>query len=169
MSVRVRELSKGEGLLWRDLRLEALAESPDAFAATYENDAYRPDSDWHEMIDATAADSCSTSLVAEVEAEPVGMAFCRMDRGRGVGELFAMWVRPSARRCGAGRALLEYALGWMRSQGGTSAELTVTETNTAAVQLYVSSGFVDTGRRESLRRESALKVIAMQRDLISAR
>lgn len=168
MFVTVRELSKGEGLLWRDLRLGALAESPDAFAVTYENDADRPDSDWHEMIDATAADSCSTSLVAEVDAEPVGMAFCRIDNDRGDGELFAMWVRPTARRRGAGRALLEYALGWMRSQGATSAELTVTETNTAAVHLYASSGFVDTGRREPLRGESALKVIAMQRDLIGA-
>jgi hypothetical protein len=39
MTIRIEELKLGDGLIWRDLRLRALKESPDAFGMTYEVEA----------------------------------------------------------------------------------------------------------------------------------
>lgn len=165
MSIAVSELSVGAGLVWRDLRLKALLESPEAFAATYDAHAQRPLDEWHHMIDATAADPNAASLVAVIDGAPVGMAYCRMN-SPGVGGLYAMWVSPACRSQGVGRALVESALAWMRERRAEAAELTVAEGNEAALALYVGSGFVDTGQRELLREGSDTQVIRMRRDLV---
>ncbi|MGH9890502.1 MAG: GNAT family N-acetyltransferase, partial [bacterium] len=132
----------------------------------YQADAHLPDDSWHQMIDATAADRLSASLVAEIDGSSAGMAYCRVDENdRSVGLLFAMWVDPPCRRQGAGRALVEYALAWMRNLGALTVELTVTGTNDEAVHLYTSMGFIDTGDREPLRDGSTLQVIKMKREI----
>ena len=162
MTVRVRELQRGEALLWKRLRLRALAESPDAFAVTYDSDVGRPNDSWHSMIDASAKDPFSTSLVAEAGRVAIGMAYCRLDpTDNRVGQVFAMWVDPSYRGQSAGRALLQFALQWMRDREATTSELSVTETNRAAIRLYESAGYLDTGERESLREGSDLQVVKM--------
>ena len=56
----------------------------------------------------------------------------------------------SARGSGAGRALLEAALGWSAERGAMRVTTSVTEDNAAAAALYAAAGFADTGRREPL-------------------
>jgi len=164
MSIAVSELGAGDGLIWRDLRLQALLESPDAFGATHDAHSTRPDAEWHRMIDATAADPNAASLVATLDGAPAGMAYCRMN-SPGVGGLYAMWVSPGSRSRGIGRALVDFALAWMIERGAKYAELTVSEGNDPALALYVASGFVDTGHREPLRDGSDVQVVQMRRDL----
>lgn len=118
MSVNVRELSEGEGLVWRDLRLQALAESPDAFGSTYEASAETPEEDWGRMIDATARNPLATSLIAIVAGEPGGMARCEVDdRDPSVAGLFSMWVKPNLRGRGVAHELVQFAFTWMTARG----------------------------------------------------
>ena len=166
MDIHVRELNQGEGLVWRDLRLRALLDSPDAFGMTYEVESLRPDNDWHQRIDERVADSWSTSLIAEINDKPGGIAGCGFDvEDQSLCGLYAMWVAPEFRGAGVGRALVTYALKWMKSRGARTAQLSVTERNDAAFSLYTSSGFKDTEVREPLREGSAKQVIVMRRTL----
>lgn len=169
MTVEVRELRDGEGLVWRDLRLEALAESPDAFGSTYEASVQRPEGDWEAMVNATAQNPFATSLVAVIDGVPVAMAFCRIDeQDPSVAGLYSMWVMPSWRRRGVARQIVEFALSWMRSRQARIVELAVTEGNEPAIALYTSAGFVDTGRRQPVRPGSTLREIVMRRSLPDA-
>src|SRR3972149_9024600 len=89
MSIRFRQLQKSQGLLWRDLRLAALADSPDAFATTYESQVGRSEAEWQRMLDERVADPRSASFVAEIEGESAGVGFCQLDKtGRRGGPLF---------------------------------------------------------------------------------
>jgi len=77
-----------------------------------------------------------------------------------------MLVAPTHRRRGIGRALLEEAIGWARTNGKTALTLRVFPDNDAARTLYFAAGFVDkiVQRAAIARRDgNALDAILMRR------
>lgn len=166
MTIHVQELKPGDGLIWRDLRLRALKDSPDAFGMTYEVEVQRSDDEWQDQINRNVDDPFVTNVVARVNDELAALAVCRFDEtDQTICHLFAMWVAPEFRRKGVDRAILESALDWMKQKGAKEAWLGVTEGNKEAFSLYRSFGFLDTSRREPLREGSPVQVIVMQRQL----
>ena len=77
--------------------------------------------------------------------------------------LYAMWVEPSSRRKGIGRALVRAVTKWGTELGAAGVILNVTEDNEGALALYERCGFVDTGERESLREGSDATTVVMRR------
>jgi ribosomal protein S18 acetylase RimI-like enzyme len=53
-----------------------------------------------------------------------------------------LWVDPSVRRRGLGRAVMRSLLGWSAERGATTAYLAATEDNRTALSLYERLGFV---------------------------
>jgi GNAT superfamily N-acetyltransferase len=76
-----------------------------------------------------------------------------------------MWVRPSARGLGVGKALVEAAAAWAKARGFAALFLWVTEPNTSARRLYDQCGFTPTGERQPLPSDPALTEIGMSRTL----
>lgn len=64
-----------------------------------------------------------------------------------VGEVFELYVDPSASAVGGGTRLLEAAEDWLGRAGLARLELSVLETNAAARTFYERRGWVDSGRR----------------------
>lgn len=62
-------------------------------------------------------------------------------------EILNFAVRPEARRCGAGSALLRVALGWGAEAKAEHVLLEVRASNFAALQFYERRGFQVMGRR----------------------
>lgn len=63
-------------------------------------------------------------------------------------EILTLAVRPSARRAGVGRALVEAAAAHARENGAIRLLLEVAEDNAAARALYARTAFTDAGRRK---------------------
>ena len=159
--IQVRSLRPDEWGVWRDLRLQALADSPDAFGETLDNAKQRRDTDWREFA-AAATLPDRRILVAEHDTRPVGMALVRLSpTDSSHANLYAMWVVPTARGIGVGRALVEAAREWAQSAGVTEITLHVTEGNERAKGLYRATGFVATGAREPLRPGANLQTEVM--------
>ena len=160
--MRVRELEPHEWALFRELRLRALGESPDAFARTLAEALAQPDAYWLQLTQSVTEPGGQVMLVAEEEGRPVGLAFGLFDKERPkIGHVGGMWVDPAVRRRGAGRALLDAAIAWGGARGLEVLELWVTEGNTPALRLYEQAGFADTGRREPLASNPALQTMHM--------
>ncbi len=81
-------------------------------------------------------------LLAVVDNVAVGIA-CMQRIGSATAEVKRMYVRPSNRRSGLGRALLERLIETARADGYQSIRLDSPDFMTAAHALYRSSGFVD--------------------------
>ena len=164
--MRIRQLDPHEWALIRELRLRALADSPDAFARTLaealgENDAY-----WVKLAGSVTKPNGQVMFVAELEGRPVGLAFGLFDKERAAtGHVGGMWVDPGARGQEVGRALLESVIAWARALALDRLELWVTKGNGAATRLYERAGFADTGRRDALASNPALQIIQMALDL----
>ena len=153
----VRRLRPDETALFKTLRLRALADAPGAFAHTHAEIPAKPDSYWQEMTRSVTETDRHVMFVAEESGTPIGMAFGTLDPERAeVPHLGGMWVDPTARARGIGRA---------RGCGFGRIALWVTEGNEPAIALYQRMGFAATGRRDRLPANPALGVVEMERTL----
>lgn len=139
--MEVRRLRPDEWPLLRELRLRALAQSPEAFSTTHAEALARPDAWW---AGAAAGAQCDAGafFVACEGGEPLGMAGAR--REGGAVQVVQIWIDPARRRCGAARALLDAVRAFA---GGGELRLGVDERNLAARRAYRACGFVETGAR----------------------
>ena len=162
----IRELARHEWALFRELRLRALAESPDAFARTVAEAREQSDAYWVQLTESVTAPGGQVMLIAEVDGRPTGLAFGLFDKERPkTGHVGGMWVEPAARGQGAGLALLEGAIAWARSRDLERLDLWVTEGNDPATRLYERLGFTDSGRRDALQSNPTLRVMHMTLNL----
>lgn len=83
--------------------------------------------------------------VAFNDGQPVGTALLDLESEEYAPELRNMYVYPSARRLGAGRALSTFIEEEARSAGYTAVYLAVDPNNERAVPLYVSLEYHPTG------------------------
>jgi GNAT superfamily N-acetyltransferase len=143
--VTVRELRPDEWREARDLRLRALADTPTAFLRTLAEEQAYGDDVWQERA---AARGDRLSLVCEAGGELVGGAAGILEADDVY--LVAMWVAPSHRRSGIGRALVDRIVDWARVQGAARVMLEANERLAPAVRLYESAGFCPTGARRPL-------------------
>ncbi|MGE0545440.1 MAG: dihydropteroate synthase [Kofleriaceae bacterium] len=158
---------------WRALRLRALTEAPYAFAETLASAHELADATWQARV---APDPERVHLIAEQAGIPVGMAMVCLDpvAPESAGgsfrsaQLYAMWVAPEVRRAGVARALLQAGMFWARAHRVRHLALHVTSDNPAAAELYLSSGFVDTGVREPVRPGASVDGMLMTSTLIPA-
>lgn len=79
------------------------------------------------------------------ESRTEGFAMARVVAGEA--EILTIAVDPGARGQGHGRALLAAILEQAAARGATQAFLEVAEDNPAALALYQTAGFAQTGRR----------------------
>ena len=138
----VRLLRREEWETARDVRLRALRSDPDAFIATFEDEAAFDDDLWRARMDSDqfgAVDGAGRSFATAALVIP--------DDDPAVRELVGVWVDPDARRGGVGKELIALALDTARSAGVASVRLWVLEGNHAAQALYELLGFAFTGER----------------------
>jgi len=168
--MRVRRVEPDEWEALRDLRLAALADSPDAFGATLEEELIFDEARWRGWATGDGWAGTVATFVADDGDGFVGMATgFRPDDEPRVVHLFAMWVRPEHRREGIGRALVDAVVEWAIDRPSVDrVVLRVTETNGGAARFYARCGFASTGDPpEPLRETSDRTTRRMERSLSS--
>lgn len=167
--VSLHAIRPSEWPLYRDLRLQALVESPAAFGSTYEAEVVRADEAWSSRLAALAADKDKAFFARSGEAV-CGLVWCKLSALEpGRADIYQMWVAPQWRSKGVGRALLDGAIAWATARGATRICLGVTLGDTPATHLYRSAGFHPEGPVEPLREGSRLKSQPMMLRLDAAR
>lgn len=163
--VLIRTFEPSDWRNYRDLRLQALQDSPDAFVTTYADARKYPDSLWLSRLEDVSSEF-DFPLVAELDSHPVGQAWGRIEPSqRSEAHLFQMWVAPEHRGLGISRKLLNAIVNWAASRNASSVVLAVTCGDTPAGQLYRSAGFEACGEPEPLRTGSALQVQPMKLEI----
>ncbi|MBL0314126.1 MAG: GNAT family N-acetyltransferase [Holophagaceae bacterium] len=159
----VRQFQSSEWKIYKDLRLRALADSPNAFGSLLSIELELTDAQWAESLVAASVSGLDLPLIACVGAEPAGLAWAKagaMDPS--TIHLFQVWVAPAHRGRGLGRSLLRTAIQWGRDRGAKAMLLGVTCGDTSAFRLYVSVGFKPVGTTRPLRPGSQVQVQEMR-------
>ena len=160
----IRMFHPHEWPLYRDLRLAALRDAPDAFGSTLALEEPATDDDWLARLTHGVASAHEHPLVAELDEVAVGLCWARIDASDvDTARLHQVWVRPDARRHGVAQALLDAAIQWARQAGARTMALTVSAE--PAARMYRRAGFVDVGAPHHLREGSDVLQQMMQCDL----
>ena len=133
---------------WRDLkkvRLQSITESPKSFGLTYEAVSAYTDDQWRERAGNRTP---PMYFVARDEGVPIGLI--GGVKAHAEFNLIAMWVAPSHRGRGVGKALVATVLSTAASRGESEVSLFVSPINKAASTLYESMGFRFTQHFEAL-------------------
>ena len=166
-SLRIRTFLPDEWESYRDLRLRALADSPQAFGRTLAEEEARTPEEWSQRLSASATSPWWLCLIATMdvsnENRSVGIAFAQqLEESPDVAHLYSMWVDPIARGNGIGRRLVDAILNWARRRDVRQVVLQVTEGNQAAINLYARCGFLLTHETSPLRPGSQLMTHTME-------
>lgn len=146
--IELRSLGPDDWPVWRELRLAALAEAPEAFGARLADWQGAGDhaERWRARLDIPG----SYNVVVLLDGRPAGMASgVPADQPDAV-ELISMWVAPHARGRGVGDRLIRAVADWARHTGAARLLLAVAEGNPHAVDLYLRHGFRDLGAEPRL-------------------
>jgi len=165
-SPTVRTFASYEWRTYRELRLRALLDSPDAFGSTLAAEQASSDEQWSARLARGVACNTDIALAAELNDRLVGLAWVKIEAlDQGVAHLYQMWVAPNFRRRGAGRALLGAAIDWAKASSAQALVLAVTCGDTPASRLYAGAGFRCIGAPEPLRPGSSVLAQTMRLEL----
>lgn len=140
-AIQIRRLLPADAALYRDIRLEGLRLSPEAFGSTFERENAQ-------TLDWFAQRLGNSDIFGAFDgAEIVGTAGLLLGTGRKEehkGRLVGIYVRPNSRKSGVGRRLIEAILDFARPRIEI-VQLAVVSENHQAIRLYASLGFVEFG------------------------
>lgn len=158
MSVRRGGVADVE--LLRAIRLEALADTPEAYGLTYAETAEWTDDQWLEVAGRW------TFFLAEDGSGVVGMATGGdHDAHPGTSWLYGMYVAPRARGTGVAEELVDAVSAWARSRGADALYLHVTDLVPRAQAFYRRAGFAPTGQVATLRRDASVGLATLVKRL----
>ncbi len=138
----IRRLNEKDALAYRNLRLEALKNSPTAFGASYEERKDRLIIDWSR--DLTEAQNTEAIFAADAQDELVGMIGIRIRVGqktRHAATIWGVYVRPAWRGQRLCAAMMTACIEWAVQREIKTLKLAVVTTNTPAVKAYERMGF----------------------------
>jgi RimJ/RimL family protein N-acetyltransferase len=160
-AVQIRRLSPDDWAAYREIRLAALADSPEAFGSTLAREQQFTEAIWRSRLTTAAAfgaerhgDRCLLGIAAGLPTGITGSAI-----------LVSMWIAPEARRQGIGEALVHQVIAWAKAGGFSRLELEVTAGNTGAERLYERCGFARTGENVSVNGEREHRTVVMVREI----
>ena len=140
--ISIRRLQLGEGELFKQIRLTALRDSPEAFGSTYEGALQRSPESWREQADSTAAGSDRATFLAFADDTPIGItALYRIEDGSDIGELLQVWVAPEYRGQEVAFTIMEAVFHWAGKNGYQTVIARVAKGNARALRFYRKYGF----------------------------
>ncbi|OPG12512.1 GNAT family N-acetyltransferase [Microbispora sp. GKU 823] len=150
--IELRVLNEDDWPIWREVRLAALAEAPDAFGSTLSE--WQGEGDREERWRGRLAIPGSHNVIAVIDDRPVGMVSGVPAETADEVELISLWVSPMVRGAGVGGRLIREVERWaVMDRAARTLRLSVMPDNGRAIALYERYGFEDTGEPGDLLRD----------------
>lgn len=148
MSASVRLLVPGDVGQYRAMRLTALRDHPEAYSASYEQEAALDDAFFADRLGGASDTAFSGTFGSFVDAALVGITGLRQHPSPKMchgAHVFSVYVDPAHRRGGHAGLLMDAVIAQARRLGLALLTLDVTVGNDRARRFYVSRGFVSNG------------------------
>ena len=142
---QIRRLEVADAPVYRALRLRALREHADAFTSSSEEENVRPLAYTEKRLRAVGDGKLWGAYVGGEMAGMVGLSFEARVKNRHKGLLVSMYVAPEYSGQGLGLSLVDTVVHDARASGLELVTLTVTDSNHAAIALYLKCGFTAFG------------------------
>jgi ribosomal protein S18 acetylase RimI-like enzyme len=166
----LKPITPETALLFKAVRLRALADAPTAFSGTYARESQLSDAEWIQRSHRWSGEEAIGYLAFDGSdpASACGLVACYGQEDGGVrsGHVISMWVDPEYRRAGVGAMLIESLKNWARSRGLEQLSLMVTSVNEGAINFYQRIGFRTSGKTAPYPNDPAILEYEMLAPLI---
>jgi ribosomal protein S18 acetylase RimI-like enzyme len=152
--MEIRRIRADEGLAYREVRLRALKQAPDAYGTTFAEASTRTETEWTEFARRSAeSETFALFVLDRGDGSLAGLAAISMEEGvPEEGTVFQMWIDEDLRGTEWGSGLLAAAERHGESLGARSITLSVEDDNPRARRFYDRAGYTLTGASEGNRR-----------------
>ncbi len=140
---KIYQVKESDWQKFKDFRIRAVTESPQAFGDTLEKVLNLPDSYWIEGIK-----NKKVFVITDEDVYVSGLVFGQDDDG--VWSIKSLWTEPSYRGKGLAKKLLWHVFKVAKSIDVKIIELGINVKQDAAIKLYESLGFVEVKRISDL-------------------
>lgn len=132
---------------YKNLRLRALKEDPQAFGASFEENSKYSEDEWKRRLNNALEAKTNWLLFAKEKGKLVGMIGAYVEKGTNdTATLISMFVPKEERGKRISKALMEKLLVELsRNKSLKKVELTVNTIQEPAISLYLGFGFKETG------------------------
>lgn len=141
-NILIREATPKDAVRYRELRLEALLDSPTAFSADYQINLNHPMSFWEGRL---TSDEHGIMFLAEQENTLIGMTGIRKGESpktKHGAYVWGVYIRPAWRGLHIAEALIESCADWARERDVVVLKLGVMANNESAIRCYKRCGFL---------------------------
>ena len=141
-TIAIREAKPTDADLFRQLRLEALQDSPVAFSADYQRNLSQPAKYWEDML---TMHSDESTIFLAVHGDNLvgttGIARGGSPKTRHAAVIWGVYVSPEWRGLHIAEELIRSCFAWAKTRKIVMAKLGVAAMNTSAVRCYQRCGF----------------------------
>ena len=143
-TVTIRPAKEEDVQAYRDLRLQALRNHPEAFAMDYAANLAKPMTYWIEQLNSISPDLAKIIYFAVHNEGLVGM--CGISRRNSPkiqhnASFWGVYVQPDWRGVHIAEELITACIDWARIQAVKTVKIAVVTTNTVAIRCYTRCGF----------------------------
>jgi RimJ/RimL family protein N-acetyltransferase len=140
--ILIREAHPADANRFRELRLEALQDSPIAFTADYQKNLNQPTKHWEDLLTMQAEES--TIFLAEHENKLVGMTGIMRGsspKTRHGAWIWGVYVSPQWRDLHVAEEIIHSCFDWAKTRKIVLVKLGVAAVNQPAIRCYERCGF----------------------------
>ena len=141
-NIVIREANPDDAVRFRELRLEALQNSPIAFSADYQKNFNHPPKYWEDLL--TPQPDESTIFISEHDNKLIGMTGVMRSNSpktRHAVWIWGVYVTPDWRGLHIAEGLITACLNWAKERHAVLAKLGVAVVNEPAIRCYERCGF----------------------------
>jgi ribosomal protein S18 acetylase RimI-like enzyme len=150
-NIEIVTLQRTEWQQYRDLRLRALKEEPQAYASTYRENADKPDSYWTERLDEASSGQTQWLVFAKQGDNLVGMVGAFMKDHTDIVDIIAVYVAKEARGKGIAKKLMNAIMVKIKENKQVrKMRVGVNPEQVPALNLYKSLGFIITKKEKMI-------------------
>lgn len=147
-SIEIFELSPLQWQDYKNIRLRALKEEPQAYQTTYEEAFNEPEKAWGERLVASKLGENQWYAFARLDGKLIGMAGA-FSKGNEIATIVSVFVAREARGKWISKKLLTYLISKIQKNDRiTRLKLEVNPTQVPALKLYQRLGFKKTGSQK---------------------
>lgn len=148
-SLVITKFKPREWKKYREIRLEALKNTPTAFGSSYTEELEKPGAKWKDRLKESETNNLSSTFFAILDGNPIGMmTIFREDKEKTKhkANLVGVYVKKEYRGKGVSAKLLEKTISWCKSKEDIKKiQLGVNTKNIPAIRFYQKNGFEITG------------------------
>ena len=141
-TIVIREANMADATSFREMRLEALQNSPIAFSADYQKNLTHPIKYWEDLLSPHTDES--TMFIGEHEGQLIAMTGVMRGsspKTRHSAWIWGVYVTPTWRGLHIAEEIIHCCIDWAKSRNVVMAKLGVAAVNRPAIRCYERCGF----------------------------